>query len=34
MGLSKEILITKTVASPVLNSAILGVVDGEGHLPD
>ena len=26
-------LITKTVASPVLNSAILGVVDGGGHLP-
>src|SRR4029077_18422454 len=25
-------LITKTVASPVLNSAILGVVDGGGHL--
>jgi len=26
-------LITKTAASPLLNSAILGVVDGEGHLP-
>ena len=27
-------LITKTVASPVLNSAILGVVDSGGHLPE
>ena len=27
-------VITKTVASPVLNSAILGVVDGERHLPE
>jgi pectate lyase-like protein len=26
--------IAKTVPSPVLNSAILGVVDGEGHLPE
>jgi len=26
--------ITKTVASPVLNSAILGVVDAEKHLPE
>jgi Pectate lyase superfamily protein len=26
-------LITKTAASPLDNSAILGVVDGEGHLP-